>query len=114
MRAGKLRHRCTIERPGEKQDPDSGAMVPDWEEVGKAWMAIEPLSVRGFIAANAAQSEVKGQLVMRFNAGERLGIDSTMRVRKGRYIYNIEGVLPDKDSGREYLTLPYSEGVNDG
>ncbi|WP_447896045.1 phage head closure protein [Vreelandella sp. GE22] len=114
MKAGQLRHRCTIERPAEVQDEDTGGMVPGWELVGKAWMAIEPASVRAFIAAQAAQSEVKGQLVMRFNAGERMGIDSTMRVRKGRYIYNIEGVLPDNRSGREYLTLPYSEGVNDG
>lgn len=110
MQAGKLRHRCIIERPTEQQDPNSGAMIEGWEEVGKAWMAIEPLSARAFIAAQAAQSEVTGQLVMRY----REGIDSSMRVRKASTIYNIEGVLPDKRSGKEYLTLPYSEGVNDG
>lgn len=112
MQAGKLRHRCTIERPSEQQDPVSGEMIPGWEVVATAWMAIEPLSVRGFIAANAAQSEVTGQLVMRYRPG--LQVDSTMRVRKGNTVYNIEGVLPDNRSGREYLTLPYSEGVNDG
>ncbi|WP_249976079.1 phage head closure protein [Vreelandella olivaria] len=113
MQAGKLCHRVTIERPGnEEQDPDSGAMVKGWVEVGKAWMAIEPASVRAFMAAQAAQSEVKGQLVMRYRPA--LQVDSTMRVRKGNTIYNIEGVLPDNRSGREYLTLPYSEGVNDG
>lgn len=112
MQAGKLRHRCTIERPAEQQDPVSGEMIPGWEVVATAWMAIEPLSVRGFIAANATQSEVTGQLVMRYRPG--LQVDSTMRVRKGNAVYNIEGVLPDKDSGREYLTLPYSAGVNDG
>ena len=112
MQAGKLRHRCTIERPSQEQDPESGEMIPGWEVVATAWMAIEPLSVRGFIAANATQSEVTGQLVMRYRPG--LQVDSTMRVRKGNAVYNIEGVLPDKDSGREYLTLPYSAGVNDG
>ncbi|WP_237673527.1 phage head closure protein [Vreelandella profundi] len=112
MKAGRLRHRCTIERYADQQDPDTGAMIQNWQEVGKAWMAIEPLSVRGFIAANATQSEVTGQLVMRYRPS--LQLDSTMRVRKGSTIYNIEGVLPDKDSGREYLTLPYSEGVNNG
>jgi SPP1 family predicted phage head-tail adaptor len=112
MQAGTLRHRCIIERPTDQQDPNTGAMIKGWEEVGKAWMAIEPLSVRGFIAADATQSAVKGQLVMRYR--ENLTIDSSMRVRKGSTIYNIEGVLPDKNSGREYLTLPYSEGTNDG
>lgn len=37
-----------------------------------------------------------------------------MHVHHGNRIYNIEGVLPDNCSGRKYLTLPYSEGVNDG
>lgn len=112
MQAGKLRRRCTIERPANVQDPDTGAMVSGWEEVGKAWMAIEPLSARAFIAAQAAQSEVTGQLVMRYRPG--LQVDSSMRVRHGGKIYNIEGVLPDNRSGREYITMPYSEGVNDG
>ncbi|WP_438455423.1 phage head closure protein [Vreelandella venusta] len=112
MRSGKLRHRCIIERPTQQQDPNTGEMIRDWEEVTKAWMGIEPLSARAFIAAQAAQSEVTGQLVMRYRPG--LQVDSTMRVRKGSTIYNIEGMLPDNRSGREYLTLPYSEGVNDG
>ncbi|WP_237673826.1 phage head closure protein [Vreelandella profundi] len=113
MRTGRLRHRCTIERPGEdQQDPSTGAMIKSWEEVGKAWMAIEPLSARAFIAAQAAQSEVTGQLVMRYRPN--LQLDSTMRVRHSGKIYNIEGVLPDNESGREHITLPYSEGLNDG
>lgn len=112
MQAGKLRHRCTIERPTQQQDPNTGEMIKGWEEVGKAWMAIEPLSARAFVAAQAAQSEITGQLVMRYRT--TLSINSTMRVRSGGTIYNIEGVLPDKRSGKEYLTLPYSEGVNDG
>jgi SPP1 family predicted phage head-tail adaptor len=112
MQAGKLRHRCIIEKPTDEQDPDTGEMLEGWEVVTPAWMGIEPLSVRAFIAANAAQSEVTGQLVMRYRPG--LKIDSTMRVLHGSTVYNIEGVLPDNRSGQEYLTLPYSEGVNDG
>ncbi|BCB06792.1 hypothetical protein HHSLTHF2_06820 [Vreelandella venusta] len=112
MQAGKLRHRCTIERPTQQQDPNTGEMIRGWEEVTKAWMGIEPASVRAFVAAQAAQSEVTGQLVMRYRPG--LHVDSSMRVRKGSTIYNIEGVLPDNRSGREYITMPYSEGVNDG
>ena len=37
-----------------------------------------------------------------------------MRVVHGSKVYNIAGVLPDAGSGREYLTLACSEGVNDG
>jgi hypothetical protein len=37
-----------------------------------------------------------------------------MRVNHNGTIYNIHGVLPDKKSGREYLTLACSTGANDG
>jgi hypothetical protein len=30
----------------------------------------------------------------------------------GEHRYNIEGVLPDPKSGREYLTLPCSEVIS--
>lgn len=110
MRAGRLRHRGVIEKRGEVQDPDSGAMVPGWEPVATVWMGVEPLSARAFIAAQAAQSKVTGQIVIRY----REGIDASMRIRHKGRVYNIEGVLPDDRSGREHLTLPYSEGVNDG
>lgn len=110
MRAGNLRHRVTIQAPGQTQDPDSGAMVKTWTDVATVWASAEPLSARDFIAASAAQSEITARIVIRY----RSGINSTMRVRHGGRVYDIKGVLPDAGSGREYLTLPVSEGVNDG
>ena len=41
-------------------------------------------------------------------------IASAWRVVHKGCVYNIEGVLPDDNSGLEYLTLPCSQGVNDG
>ena len=110
MRAGSLRHRITIQRSEPKQDPNTGAMTQAWVDVATTWASIEPLSARDFIAASAAQSEISARIVIRY----RPGIDSTMRILEGGRIFNIKGVLPDANSGREYLTLPVSEGVNDG
>lgn len=110
MQAGKLRHRVTIERPGLTQDPDSGEMVDGWAPFASVRAAIEPLSVREFIAAQASQSEVSARIVIRY----REGIDASMRVLHRGKVYNIKGALPDDKSGREYLTLAVSEGVNDG
>lgn len=111
MRAGKLRHRIRIERPGYTQDPITGEIRHEWELVAdKVPAAIEPLSAREFIAAQAAQSEVTARIVIR----RRDDIDATMRIIHRGRIYNIHGVLPDPKSGLEYLTLPCSEGVNDG
>ena len=36
-----------------------------------------------------------------------------MRALHGVLVYNIHGVLWDKDSGLEYMTLPASMGVSD-
>ncbi len=110
MRAGQLRHRITIEKPGQTQDPETGEMIPDWEVVATVWAAKRPSSAREFKQSQAGQSEVTGEFQIRY----RPGIDATMRIVHKGQIFNIEGVLPDDRSGREHLTLPYSEGVNDG
>lgn len=110
MRAGKLRHKVTIQSPGPAQDPDSGDMVPSWTDFASVWASIEPLSARDFIAAQANQSEITARIVIRY----REGILPTMRILHRGKVYAIQGALPDAKSGLEYLTLPVSEGVSDG
>lgn len=110
MRAGKLRHRITLQRPGLSQDPVSGEMLPGWQDVATVWASIEPLSAREFISAQAGQSEVTARIVIR----HRADVDATLRALHRGKVYNIHGVLADPKSGMEYLTLPVSEGVNDG
>lgn len=110
MRTGKLRHRVVIQSMEQTQDPATGEMLAKWVDVATVWASIEPLSAREFIAAQSAQSTVSARIVIRF----REGINSTMRLLHGSRVYNIEGVLPDPKSGREYFTLPVSQGVNDG
>lgn len=111
MRAGSLRHRVEIQRPDYVQDQNSGEMVRGWATAwDKVPCSIEPLSAREFIAASATQSQVTARIVIRY----RPGVTSAMRVLHRDRIYAIEGVLADKGSGLEYLTLAVSEGVKDG
>jgi SPP1 family predicted phage head-tail adaptor len=110
MRAGKLRHHVTLQRAEYSQDPESGEVLASWVDVDKVWAAVEPLSAREFIAAAAGQSEVAARIVIRY----RPGVTSAMRMLHRGKVYNIQGVLADMESGRDYLTLPCSEGVNDG
>ena len=111
MRAGRLRHRMLFQKlvPGvdpETHEPTEGI----WLDVATVWAGIEPSSSREFVAAKGVQSEVIGRIIIR----RRADIQADMRgVYRGQ-IYNIQGVLPDPGSGLDYLTLPYSEGVNDG
>lgn len=110
MRAGKLRHKVTIQAPGQTQDPVTGEMLAGWVDFASCWASVEPLSAREFIAAQAGQSEITARIVIRY----RPGVLSTMRILHRGKVYNIHGPLPDMKSGLEYLTLPVSEGVSDG
>lgn len=107
--AGALRHRVRIDQLVSTRDSD-GVLTQAWLEVATVWAAIEPLSAREFVAASAIQSQVVARITMRY----RPGIEAMMRLVHRGQVYNIEGVLADKVSGLEYLTLPVSAGVNQG
>lgn len=109
LKSGTLRHRCTLQRKQQTQNPQTGAMVTTWVTEATVWAAVEPLSAREFIAAQAVQSDVSVRIRVRY----RPGITSAMRLLHDGKVYNITGVLADKDSGREYLTLPCSELPHD-
>lgn len=107
--SGKLRHRVVIQRQVETQDSTNGVVIVSWQDVDTVWADISPISGREFITASAEMSDVTTRITIRYRA------DVTAKMRayhpaKNKY-YNIEGVLSDKDSGLEYLTLPCSEGL---
>jgi SPP1 family predicted phage head-tail adaptor len=109
LSSGKLRHRVQLQRSVQVQDPVTGDLSSSWVDVAKVWAAVEPLSAREFIASSAVQSAITTRITIRYRE-----VDASMRIVHRERIYNIEGVLADKDSGLEYLTLPCSEGVNEG
>lgn len=112
MRAGRLRHRITIQALGREQDPETGEELEDWITVWeKVPASVEPLSARDLIAAQAGQSEATGRMVIRY----RPGVLPTMRILYRGELYNIQGPpLADPVSGLEYLTILVAKGVNDG
>lgn len=110
MRAGKLRHRVRLQAFQKGRDPNTGAVIDAWVDVATVWASIEPLSAREFIQSSAMQAQVTARITIRY----REGVTASMRILHRGRIYNIQGVLADKDSGLEYLTLPVSEGVNEG
>lgn len=109
LNAGLLRHWVDIEEPVDVQDSD-GAISRTWVLFRRVPASIEPLSAREFIAAQSVQSKVVARVVIR----ALNGINARMRIHYAGKLYNIEGVLADKDSGLDYMTLPVGQGVNDG
>lgn len=111
MRAGKLRHRIAIQENQSQQDPTTGEMVDNWVVFAEKVPAeIAPLSGREFVASKSEQSKTTARITIRY----RQGITSAMRILHKDRIYNIEAVLTDDKSGVDHITMPVSEGVNNG
>lgn len=89
------------------EQDSNGDVTTDWQTIARPWAAVEPASVNAFIAAQARQSEVRGQFVIR----QRASINGSMRFVHRQKAYMILGVFEDKESGLEYQTCPISEGV---
>lgn len=105
MLAAKFRHKVIIERRVAQGDGFT------WEAYRTAWADKQPRSAREFMnAGDQVLGKAEGFFVIPFVDG----IDPTMRVNCAGAIYNIEGVLEDRGSGRHWLTLPYSRGANEG
>lgn len=110
MQAGKLRHRITLQKPVKVQNPETGSVENIWQELAQLWAEVSPLSAREFVAAQAMQNAVTTRITIRY----RQDIEPKYRILFRGKIFNIEGILSDPKSGLEYLTLPCSEGVDDG
>lgn len=109
--SGSLRHRVNIQVHEDTQDSNTGEMIVGWTNLYTNVPAkIEPLSVREFLQSRADQSQVSARITIRYRAG----LDASMRIVHGTTIYNPAGFLADPKSGLEYLTIPCSQGVNEG
>lgn len=115
--AGRFRHRVRIEANtplldsnGDViQDQNTGEVAREWTLIGEVWAAVEPVSAREFVQSQAVQSKVDTRIIIR---RQNFTVTAAHRIVHGVLVYNIEGVLWDKDSGLEYMTLPCSQGVN--
>ena len=107
LRAGSLNHRVTIQSLESVQDETTGNITEEWTEFAEVWANIRPATVREFIDAGAEQTSFVVSVQIRYVPG----ILPSMRILHEDHVYNIEGVLPDPHSGREWLTLPCSEVI---
>ncbi|MDK1261288.1 phage head closure protein [Cronobacter sakazakii] len=110
MQAGKLNKRITLQKPVKTQSQATGAVANGWDDVAELWANVTDLSARDFVAARAGQNEVTTRITIRW----RDDVTDKHRILYRDRVYDIQGVLEDDKSGREYLTLPCSRGVNDG
>ena len=108
MQAGQLRRRVTIQQRSATQD-EYGQPLNSWTDVTTVCAAIEPMSGRELLAAQAVNSEVSHNVTIRYIPG----ITAAMRLNYGGRLFNIHSVL-DENERHRMLTLQCSEGMNDG
>lgn len=108
---GNLRHKVTIEAQAQTQDPNTGEIIIGWVTFAETMAQIQPMKGSELLRAQELASKVSVTITIRY----RDGILPEMRVRRANgKLYNIEAVLEDSDSGREWIQLQCSQGVNAG
>ena len=108
VRAGKLRHLVTIERPTTVVD-EYGDPSLRWNEVTTRWASIEPL--RGDEQIQALAVEATATHRVRF----RSGVDDVSprdRIRYGARIFQLVSALDEEERGR--LVQCLAKEIDDG
>lgn len=110
MRAGRLRHRISIQSLVKGKD-GAGNPTTSWSDFAANLPAeVVPLSGRDLIAAQATQSEIIARCTIRYQPG----VTAAMRVVYEGVLYKIEGPPLADPRGRRHLTLMLSGGLTDG
>lgn len=112
-----MRYRVAIQERIETQDETTGAISWTWQTVNDErgnWSSVPaqkmPLSAREFEAAAATQDQVSTRWVLRWMPG----VTAKMRLVCEEIAYDINAPLEDLNTGRDYMTLSCSAGVNAG
>jgi SPP1 family predicted phage head-tail adaptor len=101
MKSGQLDQRISVERLQGGVD-ELGQPLPDtWAPLFTCWAAVEPLTGREYLAAQAAVSEVTAKIRMRF----RPWMTAEDRVIHDGTIYNIVSLIDVRSENRELVLM---------
>ena len=109
LNPGDLRHRLELQEQQAIVSPEGEHLGTQWVTVAKVWGNVQALSAKELVEAQAMQSEVVARITIRARH-----ILPTWRILHRGTVYNIAGIVPDPNSGIEWMTLPVSAGMNDG
>lgn len=109
MQPGQRRHLIVIQKKTITVDPEYGGTVTTWTDFCRAMAAVRMSRGRELIAAQAAQSEMKGT----FNIAYRAGVTQDMRIIYAGKVHNITAVV-DVNEQRMEMDIMVSAGLNEG
>lgn len=107
MDVGRLKHRIKLQSYETTRDPNTGAVINAWVDVGQVWASVEGINGREFIQSSAEQAATTWRITVRHR-----DVNPAWRiVFEGRY-FNIKAILPNNDQST--LVLMCETGVNNG
>ncbi|WP_163830730.1 phage head closure protein [Spartinivicinus ruber] len=106
MRAGRLKHRITIEKPELTKD-EFGQPTKTWVVVCTTRAAIDPISGKEFFAAQQINNAINYKITMRY----RPGIKPQCRVKYKDRLFDIHAVLNPKEANRELQLMCEEHGT---
>lgn len=95
MRAGRLRHRVTIQTYQTTRDA-YGAEIKDWIDGPTIWASVEPINGREYFAAAQANAETSVRIRCRYRADLASATGTTHRLAYQGRVYKIDSVI-DRD-----------------
>jgi SPP1 family predicted phage head-tail adaptor len=110
MRAGRLRHRVTLQSPTGSQN-ELGERATTWcDEVANWPAAVEPLKVSEVFAAAQNHGSTTHKIHIRYDS-TIAGVDGSWRVTFGTRIFTLDGPPRNFDEKNRTLELLCTEGL---
>ena len=102
MRAGQLRHRVEIQKPGIQAD--FGGHTQGWDRVMSVRAAIQPLNGKEYHVARGEASQITARIRLRDCAGLS-GMTPEWRVVFGERCFDIQSVIRPGELRREIVLM---------
>ena len=100
MRAGRLRHKVTIQDYTESQNT-FGEVTKNWTDYATVWAAVEPVKGREFWESQQINAEITTKVTLRYLAG----VKPKMRILHDTRIFEIDSVINVDERNRELQLL---------
>lgn len=107
MRAGRLRHRVTVQSETQATD-GAGGYGLSWTNVGEVWAAVEPMSARERTEAGQLEDATTHRIMIRYRSD--VVPTGKHRVLFGTRTFNVREII-NQDERKEHLVLMCDEGV---
>lgn len=102
MKAGKLRHRVTLQRAVTTAD-GHGDQVRTYSDLATVWADVEAIGGREFLSAQHVQADVTSRITLRARPG--LTLTPADRIVWGTRTFDIRHVIDMQGRSREWQVL---------